>query len=97
MVIPRLRDRLARVLEPAPSEPRRARLFVTTECGLCTEALALLRPLEHRGLLGLELVDISTDRDLFRRYGLEIPVLEVEGGPTLRWPFDQRLVRRSLR
>lgn len=75
----------------------RARLYVGRECGLCEHARLLLAPFERRGRIAVELVDVATDSDLFRRYGLEIPVLEIENGPVFRWPFDAGMLRRMLR
>lgn len=79
-----------------PSIPRAARLFRRAECGLCDEALALLRPQIRSGRLVLEEVDIESDPALLRRYFLSIPVLAIEDGPTLSWPFDRHDLRRAL-
>ncbi len=46
------------------------------ECGLCEEMLAALHALGARvALPPLELVDVDSDAQLQRRYGLKIPVL----------------------
>jgi hypothetical protein len=76
--------------------PRAARLFRRAECGLCDEALALLRPHIRSGRLMVEEVDIESDPGLLRRYFLAIPVLAIEDGPTLSWPFDHQDLRRAL-
>jgi hypothetical protein len=77
--------------------PLAARLYVRPRCGLCEEAAVLLQPFERAGRLQIEPVDITRDEGLFRRYCFTIPVLELEGGPALEWPFDRRQVARSLR
>ena len=77
--------------------PRRARLYVRADCGLCREAHALTAPFERAGRVQLELVNIDGDEQLFRRYCLSIPVLEIEGGKTLEWPFTRSDLRRNLR
>ena len=80
----------------ARSAPLRARLYLKPDCGLCEEALTLLRPFEHERRILLERVDITADRALFQRYCLSIPVLEVGGGPRLEWPFTRSDLRRVL-
>jgi hypothetical protein len=77
--------------------PARARLYVRAECELCEQARGLLRQFEQAGRLDLRLVGIDHDPALQRRYGITIPVLEIEGGPCLEWPFGQADVRRALR
>ena len=89
----------ALIRRPRPSSrtpPRQARLYLKADCGLCEAALELLRPLVRAGRLAVETVDIEADPQLFRRYCLRIPVLELRGGPTLDWPFDHLAVRRAL-
>lgn len=83
-------------LRSGPRIPRAARLFRRAECGLCDEALALLRPHLRSRRLVLEEVDIESDPALLRRYCLSIPVLAIEDGPTLSWPFDRHDLRRAL-
>jgi len=48
-------------------------------CDLCDEMLAELEP--HRVSLGAELsvVDVDSDPELQRRYGLKVPVLLLDG------------------
>ena len=97
MLAAHIRRGLGRLLPAEHTAPIAARLFVKHPCGLCAEALAVLRPFEQRGRLALELVDITSDPELFRRYCLSIPVLEIEGGAVLEWPFDQPALDRALR
>lgn len=96
MLSAHLRQRIGRWIEPHPAPPVPARLYLTAACGLCEQARAVLDPFERRGRLAVEPVDIAVDPELFRRYGLQIPVLELEGGPTLEWPFDAAAVRQAL-
>ena len=96
MVAEQIRRRLGRLLQAERPAPTRARLFVKQPCGLCEEAIALLRPFERHGRLALELVDITADPELFRRYCFSIPVLEIEGGAVLEWPFDRSALRGAL-
>ncbi|MCY4143771.1 MAG: glutaredoxin family protein [Gammaproteobacteria bacterium] len=62
------------------------RLYVTSACTLCDEALDML--LESQPLAGkvLQVVDIANDDALLLRWSDKIPVLEI-GGDQLVWPF----------
>ena len=82
---------------PVRARPARARLYLRAECELCEQARGLLREFEQAGRLDLRLVAIDHDPSLQRRYGITIPVLEIEGGPYLEWPFNRSEVRRALR
>jgi hypothetical protein len=77
---------------------RRARLYRRPDCHLCEEAVALVESIRRRGLpIELESVDIESDPALLRRYLLTIPVLELEDGPALEWPFTRSDLERALR
>jgi hypothetical protein len=71
-------------------------LYGTAGCHLCEQAEALLTPLLRAGLIQLQIVDISGNEDLLRRYGLRIPVVgrrdERGEWQELGWPFDQTQV-----
>ena len=77
--------------------PVAASLYVGPGCGLCEEALVLLKPFVERGELSITKVDVSTNAELFRAYCFSIPVLRAENGCTLTWPFDRHAIRRLLR
>jgi Glutaredoxin-like domain (DUF836) len=55
--------------------PLRVRLLEKPECGLCAEAYRALRRVGLDVPLEIERVDITTDRTLFERYALRIPVV----------------------
>jgi hypothetical protein len=58
------------------AEPGTLRLLTRPECGLCEEMLAQLHTLGRRvALPPLQIVDVDSDSQLQRRYGLKIPVL----------------------
>ncbi|MBL4821694.1 MAG: glutaredoxin family protein [Gammaproteobacteria bacterium] len=65
-------------------------VFYTTQgCHLCEEAEELLRQLSVEHSLQWQSVDISTDPELFERYGIRIPVLRrKDTNAELGWPFD---------
>ena len=62
-------------------------LYYQPDCHLCDEAEVLL----HSAGLGESYlkVDIETDLDLLKRYGICVPVLErKDNQKELFWPFD---------
>ncbi len=66
-------------------------LYSTSACHLCVQAEALLQLMLRTGKLHLQVVEISHDEDLVRRYGMRIPVLGGYDGQgvwqELDWPF----------
>lgn len=63
-------------------------LYHHPECHLCDEAEALL----HAAGLGqhYKKVDIESDLELMKRYGIYVPVVARKSdGEELFWPFDQ--------
>lgn len=50
-------------------------------CGLCEELLEHLTPWTAARGATLRVVDVDEDPVLARRYGLRVPVLEVDGEP----------------
>ena len=73
-----------------------ARLYVKPDCGLCERAATLLRPFDGKQL-SVNQMNIEDDPEIFRQFFLSIPVLELEGGAQLAWPFSQADVKRLLR
>ena len=70
-------------------------LYSTAGCHLCEQAEELLQPFLRAGMMHLQIVDISFDDELVKRYGIRIPVLACEGAAgrqELGWPFDQAQV-----
>lgn len=65
------------------------RLYGTSGCHLCEDALSLLLQLAERVPLAIEEVDIAESTELMQRYGLRIPVVALgASGCELGWPFD---------
>jgi hypothetical protein len=80
--------------QPTP----RLTLLTREECGLCEHMLAELTALRARvSLPPVQLVDVDSDPELARRWGLKIPVLLLDGawvcGPRLDAPELLRLLR----
>ncbi len=82
--------------EPRPTP--RLTLLSRAECELCERLLAELTALRSRAPIPpVELVDVDADPLLARRWGLQVPVLLLDGarvcGPRLDAPELLRLLR----
>jgi hypothetical protein len=84
---------------PLGSSPHRSLVLLTrAECGLCEEMEAALRTMGRRLTLPpLERIDVDSDPVLQRRYGLQIPVLLLDGSPICRTRLDEAELLRALR
>jgi hypothetical protein len=59
--------------------PPQLTLYSKPGCHLCDEMKQVIDAVARRVPLSLEVVDISTDPQLLDQYGLEIPVLLIDG------------------
>ena len=64
-------------------------------CGLCEDMLQALAELERDpGLPPVTVVDVDSDPELTRRYGLKVPVLLLDGSVICHyWLNSQELLR----
>ncbi len=67
-------------------------LLGTSGCHLCDIAESLVRCKASELGFDLEKIDIASSDELVERYGISIPVLRVESGSELFWPFDDEQV-----
>ena len=73
-------------------------LLTRPACGLCEEFLVELRALgEQLPLPAITLLDVDSDPQLARRYGLDIPVLLLDGVSVCRHRLDRAELIRLLR
>ena len=76
---------------------RQLTLYSKPGCHLCDEMKAVIDSVAARVPLALEVIDISADADLTARYGLEIPVLLVDGKKAAKYRVTaDELLRRLL-
>ena len=81
-----------------PSPAAGLTLVGREECGLCDVMLADLERLRAtRPLPPLQLIDVDSDPDLVRRYGLHVPVLLLDGVEVSRHRLDEAELWRLLR
>ena len=74
----------------------RIQIYSRPGCHLCDEMKAVVRKLAESFPLAVEDIDISTDPDLDRRYGLEIPVLVIDGRRAAKYRVTEDALRRML-
>jgi hypothetical protein len=75
----------------------RLTIFSKPGCHLCDDMKAVVRQ-EMAGFPGIELeeVDVSTDPALLALYGLEIPVLAVDGKKVAKYRISRAELARLL-
>jgi hypothetical protein len=78
------------------SEPVRVTLYSRPGCHLCDEMKAVVSRVSRTVPLSIEEVDISRDAGLEERYGLEIPVLLVEGKKAAKYRVTEEELMRIL-
>jgi len=71
-------------------------LYSRPGCHLCDEMKDVVRRVAQSVPLTLEEIDISTSRELEDQYGLEIPVLFVEGKKAAKYRVREEELRRIL-
>lgn len=71
------------------------RLYSRPDCHLCERLLEEIEPLLAPEVR-IEIVDISEDAELTRRYGLRIPVLAAGAEEITGYPPDLPRVKRFL-
>jgi glutaredoxin len=75
---------------------RRITLYTRPGCHLCEDAADLLERIAARMPLQIVEVNILEDVGLFERYKHSIPVVALEGGPTLFAPIREADLIRWL-
>jgi len=53
-------------------------------CCLCEDAEAAALQAQEKGLCRIEVIDVDTDLELAARYGMDVPVLLVDGVEMLK-------------
>ncbi len=72
-------------------------LYSRPGCHLCDEMKAVIHRVATTIPLSLEEIDISADAELETRYGLEIPVLLVDGKKAAKYRVTETDLARILK
>jgi glutaredoxin len=76
---------------------RRLTLYSKPGCHLCDEMKRVIDTLRARVPLTLDVIDITTDPDLDARYGVEIPVLLIDGKKAAKYRVTEAELERKVR
>jgi glutaredoxin len=71
-------------------------LYMRPECHLCTDMKSVVGPMVAEFGASIEEIDISNDSGLEAAFGLEIPVLFVNGRKAFKYRVEARELRRRL-
>jgi len=71
-------------------------LYSKPGCHLCDEMKHVVDRVLARRPFSLSVIDISTDPELGARYGLEIPVLEIDGRKAAKYRITERELEEKL-
>ena len=71
-------------------------LYSRPGCHLCDDMKAVVQRVGQGMPITMEILDISTDPELEARYGLEIPVLLVDGKKAAKYRVSEEELRRIL-
>lgn len=74
----------------------RLTLYSKPACHLCDEMKQIIDAVSVRVPFSLEMVDISSDPDLTARYGLEIPVLLINGKKAAKYRISEKELEEKL-
>lgn len=74
----------------------RLTIYSRPGCHLCDDMKAVVARVARHVALDVEEIDISGDADLEARYGLEIPVLLVEGRKAAKYRIAEEELRRLI-
>src|SRR5262245_6506430 len=72
-------------------------MYTRQGCHLCEDARRLLECQQRQYGFALAAIDVDTDADLTARYGLEVPVVTVDGKVRFRGIVNEHLLERLLR
>jgi glutaredoxin len=75
---------------------RRVTLYTRRGCHLCDDAKAALDRVHARMPFTLEVVDVDGDPALAEAYGLEVPVVLVDGRKHAKYRLDERAFAARL-
>jgi glutaredoxin len=75
---------------------RAVTLYTREGCHLCDDALAVLQTERLATPFALEVVDVDTDPSLRERYGMEVPVIAVDGRKAFKYRVTAEALRQRL-
>ncbi|MFQ5946757.1 MAG: glutaredoxin family protein [Anaerolineae bacterium] len=74
----------------------RLTFYTKEDCRLCDDAKLLLQSLQGSFSIEVDEVDIASKEHLERRFGEVVPVVKIEGGPSLFGKIDGDRLRQAV-
>ncbi|MFQ5518888.1 MAG: glutaredoxin family protein [Mariprofundus sp.] len=71
-------------------------LLSRRDCCLCEDAKLVVAALAEQGLCSWETVNVDRDKSLLVRYGMDVPVLLVDGNELVRHRVSETALKLSL-
>lgn len=72
-------------------------LYTRVHCHLCDDAKAALERVRVQAPFELSIIDVDTDPRLVELYGLEVPVVLVDGKKVAKYRVDEAALIKRLR
>ena len=73
------------------------RFYTKENCHLCDVALEIVKRAAKKLKFTLETIDITQSDDLMMKYGIEIPVIEIDGNLEFKNEVNEKELLRSIR
>lgn len=68
-------------------------MFTGTDCGLCDQAIDMVRQISPQAYNEMTCVNVREDHALYHLYGARIPVLKRnDSQEELSWPFNESML-----
>jgi glutaredoxin len=78
-------------------EPIRIDIYSRPGCHLCDEARAIVEPFRKDYAMVLRTINVESSAELENRYGLDIPVVLINGEEAFRHRVDRAELERKLK
>ena len=88
-----LLNRLIRRPKPAPIE---VTIYSRQECCCCDKAKVVVESFRRNFGLKIQIVDIDSDTELVAKFGLSVPVVEIDGKIRFKGVVNPILLKRLL-
>ena len=73
------------------------KFYTKEECRLCETALSIILQVAESIDFELNILDISKDDNLLRRFGTKIPVVEIDGNIAFKYRVNEKKFIRLLK
>ena len=79
------------------SDPIRVDLYSRPGCHLCDDAKDVIERVRRRQPFTLNEINIETDSELQRTYGMEIPVIVINGNKAFKYTVDEAEFEKKVK